>query len=111
MRLLSVVEGILFEHLQSSLPEEWLVSLQDKPGVEWVAFIYQATDRNTMPLFTVCRWRSYLGLFVRWTDGTNSIVVHTELCSILDIIANAAFEMKGAHLATVPILGWADIKH
>jgi len=111
VRLLSVIEGVLFEHLQSSLPEGWLVKLQAKPEVEWIALIYQATDRNTMPLFTVCRWRGQLGLFVRWTDGTNSTVIHTELCSILDMISNTAFEMKAAYLATVPMQGWADIKH
>ena len=111
MRSLSVIEGMLFERLQSGLSEDWVVSFKATQDIEWVALIYQETYCTTMPRFTVCRWREYIGLFVRWMDGTSSTFIHTDLCSVLDMISHIAFEMAGAHLATVPMQGWADIKH
>jgi len=111
VRPLSVIEGILFEHLQSGLPEGWVVNFKAAQGVQWVALIYQEPSRTTMPRFTVCRWLEYLGLFVKWIDGTDSTVIHTDLSLILDTISHVVFELTGAHMATVPMTGWADVKH
>jgi hypothetical protein len=110
--LLSVDEAVLLNALMDNMPPGWAVDFAVDAGMKWAAFVHRADDPRNGPLFTVCRWPDRVGLFVRWTDGSGSVVaVLKDLSPVLNLIPSGIFAFSAARLATVRAESWADTMH
>ena len=105
-------EVILFDTLKNNMPPGWAVDFAADAGMEWAAVIHCADDPRNGPLFTVCRWADRVGLFVRWIDGSGSLIAMlADLSPVLDLIPHGIFAFSATCLATVRDESWPDTMH